>query len=276
MPIKLRLLIRAIWIAPIVILSLAAAAAIPARAASVAPEQVPFADRAVTIGAETYKYQVFIPRHWDKKKKTPVILFLHGAGERGTDGALETKNGVRLLIARDLDKFPCVVVCPQLRPDMRWTQPAMQGLALKTLDQSMDEFNGDPRRVYLTGLSLGGYGTWELARKYPERWAAIAPVCGGVVYPEGIKADASETTATEKDPYGAAALALAAMPIWDFHGQADPTIPVSESRQLVAALIARKADIHYSEYPGVGHNSWDNAYAEPDLLPWFLSHQRAK
>ncbi|MEO7715423.1 MAG: PHB depolymerase family esterase [Capsulimonas sp.] len=273
---KLSRLARALLFAPVAILAIAVLSATPTRAAAIAPELVPFADRTVTIGDEIYKYQVFIPKHWDKKKKTPVILFLHGAGERGTDGALQTKNGVRLLIAQDADKFPAVIVCPQLRPEMRWTQPAMQDLALKTLDAAIVEFNGDPRQIYLTGLSLGGYGTWELARKYPKRWAAIAPVCGGVVYPPSINAAIEETTAAEKDPYFAMAQALPGMPIWDFHGQADTTIPVSESRQLVGVFLAHKADIRYSEYPGVGHSSWDNAYAEPGLLPWLLSHKLSK
>ncbi|MCW3061155.1 MAG: dienelactone hydrolase [Capsulimonas sp.] len=273
---QLSRLARALLFAPVAILAIAVLSATPTRAASIAPELVPFANRTVTIGDETYKYQVFIPKHWDKRKKTPIILFLHGMGERGTDGALQTKNGVRLLIAQDADKFPAVVVCPQLRPDTRWTQPAMQDLALKTLDAAIDEFNGDTRQIYLTGLSLGGYGTWDMARRHPERWAAIAPVCGGVVYPDWVKAPTSETLATETDPYNALALALPAMPIWDFHGQADTTIPVSESRQLVGVFFAHKADIRYSEYPGVGHNSWDNAYAEPGLLPWFISHKLSK
>ncbi|WP_119324752.1 prolyl oligopeptidase family serine peptidase [Capsulimonas corticalis] len=272
---KIRRFVRTFLFAPIVVLALAAQAAPSAHAASAAPDQVPFASRTLTMGANTYKFQVFIPKHLSRKTNPPVILFLHGIGERGTDGAQQTKNGVRLLIAQDVDNFPAVVVCPQLQPETRWTQPAVEELTLKMLDQCIAEFHGDTRRVYLTGLSLGGYGSWEMARKFPSRWAAIAPVCGGVVFPAWVGAAPEETTASEKDPYAALAQSLPAIPIWDFHGEADPTVPVSESRQIVASLLARKADIRYSEYPGVGHNSWDNAYAEPGLLPWLLSHKRA-
>lgn len=246
---------------------------IPAQSGQAAtdPATIPFAARTVTVGSDTYGYRVFIPPHWNGRRKCAVILFLHGSGERGDDNEAQTKNGIRLLIAQNEDQFPAVVVCPQCREHMSWTDPAMEAMALKALDQSLTEFNGDPARVYLTGLSMGGYGTWDLAQKYPQRWAAIAPCCGGIVYPgQTLPAKPSGAPA---DPYTPAAQKVSHLPIWVFHGEADPTVPVSESRQMVALLFMLKADLRYTEYPGVGHNSWDYAYKESGLLPWFLSHK---
>ena len=230
------------------------------------PAAVPFAARSVTVGGRAYGYRVFVPAHWNGRRPCAVLLFLHGAGERGDDNLAQTRNGIRLLIAQDPDGFPALVVCPQCRDHARWSQPDMEAMALAAVDQSVREFHGDPRRVYLTGLSLGGYGTWDLAQRYPDRWAAIAPDCGGVLFPNAPR--------PSDDPYRPVAEKVARLPAWVFHGGADPTVPVSESRQMVALLFLRKADVRYTEYAGVGHNSWDYAYKEPGLLPWFLSHKR--
>jgi predicted peptidase len=243
---------------------------------------IPFQARRVTTGTGTYAYRVFVPAHWNGRRKVAVILFLHGSGERGTDNEAQTRNGIRLLIGQDPAHFPCLVVCPQCRPGSFWTQPAMEAQALAALDQSVREFHGDPQRVYLTGLSMGGYGTWDLAGRYPGRWAAIAPCCGGIVLPPDVRQSLGLPD-PPTDPYTPAAERVARLPTWVFHGEADPTVPVSESRQMVALLFRIKAasspsspgpsDLRYTEYPGVGHNSWDYAYKEPSLLPWLLSHK---
>jgi len=248
------------------------------------PDAVRFATRTVTTATDTFGYQVFVPAHWNGRRPIATILFLHGSGERGSDNRAQTKNGIRLLIAQDPGGFPALVVCPQCRDKMRWTDPDMQAMALKALDQSVKEFNGDPDRVYLTGLSLGGYGTWGLAQKYPQRWAAIAPCCGGIAYllrpaTDSPPSNAPPSNASPADPRPSVARNVAGLPAWVFHGGADPTVPVSESRQMVALLFSMKAgkkdsDLKYTEYPGVGHNSWDYAYKEAGLLPWFLSHRR--
>ena len=236
------------------------------------PASVVFADRQVTTSTDTYNYEVYIPAHWDKRKKWPVILFLHGSGERGTDNRAQTKNGIRLLIAQSGDKFPCVVVCPQCRPNVWYSAPAMDEMVRKEMDQAVQEFNGDPKRLYLTGLSMGGYGTWQFAQEEPHKWAAIAPCCGGIVYGSHNQTVVG-TDVTAGDPYVLAAHTVVGMPTWVFHGGADPTVPVSEARQMVALLFMLGGDIKYTEYPGVGHNSWDYAYKEPGLLPWMLSHK---
>ena len=236
------------------------------------PAAVTFAARSVTTNNGTYSYRVFIPAHWNGRRKCAVILFLHGAGERGDDNVSQTKNGIRLLIGQNADQFPAVVVCPQCRDKVRWTQPEMEEMALKALDASIKEFNGDPSRVYLTGLSLGGYGTWDLAQRYPARWAAIAPCCGGIIFPRQ-PTDPPLVIDPNADPYRSAAEKVVPLPTWIFHGGSDPVVPVSESRQMAALLFSMKADVRYTEYPNVGHNSWDNAYQEPGLLSWFLSHK---
>lgn len=234
---------------------------------------IPFADRAITTSDGAYQYQIFIPPQWSQSEKWPVIVFLHGAGPRGDDNRAQTRTGIRLLIAQAHDRFPALVVCPQCRTGARWTRPDMDMMVLTALDQSIQEFNGDPDRVYLTGLSLGGYATWELARRHPDRWAAIVPCCGGVLW-RGERVDALPTDTAFADPYATMASTVAAIPAWVFHGQADPTVPVSESRQMVAVLHSLEADVRYTEYPNIGHDSWDKAYTEPNLLGWLLSHKR--
>jgi predicted peptidase len=144
----------------------------------------------------------------------------------------------------------------------------MDELAMQALAQSEKEFHGDPRRVYLTGLSMGGYGTWYLAGKYPRRFAAIVPICGGIILPHR----GGDSAAQDSKPYVDAAKKIGGgTPVWIFHGADDDTVPVTESRRMAEAMKALGGEVHYTEYPGVGHDSWDKAYAEPELIPWMLS-----
>jgi predicted peptidase len=218
-----------------------------------------FLDRTVEIDGVTSRYQVYVPFGWTKNKNWPVILFLHGAGERGVDVLLQTQVGLGSAIRLHATRWPFIVVIPQCDPNSFWTEPHPEALALKALKQSMKEFNGDTHRVYLTGISMGGYGNWSLASENPGRFAAIAPICGGI-------------RSTAPGRYAELAKKLKNLPIWIFHGDADERVPVSESRQMNEALTALGADVRYTEYRGVGHNSWDSAYAEPELPQWFLSH----
>lgn len=232
-----------------------------------------FLNRTMVVDGATYKYQVFVPSNWSKKVKWPVILFLHGYGEEGDDGLVQTDVGLGTAIRKHVDRFPTLVVIPQCRIKDWWTNPAMEAQALKALDQTMKEFKGDPQRVYLTGLSMGGYGTWALGSQNPGRFAALVPICGGVRLPPGHDIPNAKDTDTSADPYAAIAQKIGKTPVWVFHGGADPTVPVTESRQMVAALKAAGGDVRYTEYPGVKHDSWDNAYAEPDLFTWLLAQK---
>jgi predicted peptidase len=230
-----------------------------------------FLSRTVTVSATTYRYQVYVPADFTPKKKWPVILFLHGAGERGDDSEQQTQVGIGPAIRQHPERFPCIVVFPQCRFGDVWFGD-MEAQALKALEQSLKEFNGDAQRVCLTGISMGGYGTWYLAAQNPGRFAAIAPICGGVVPPPTFPfpPDAVTQVPTEK-PYETIAQRIGKTPVWIFHGDADPTIPVTESRQMAAALEKLGGNVKYSEYEGVNHNSWDRAYGEPEFVAWLLS-----
>jgi predicted peptidase len=234
--------------------------------------QTGFLDRTVTVSGVNYRYQVFVPSDFSKKKAWPVVLFLHGAGERGDDGLIQTEVGIGHAIRLKNSRFPFVVVMPQCRAEKIWGEPDMQAQALAALDASIKEFHGDRNRVYLTGLSMGGYGTWEIAATHPGRFAALIPICSGVrplqAWPQLSVTLAKDAKVT--DPYAEVARRVGNTPIWMFHGDADPAVPVTEARHMAEALTSAKAKFKYTEYPGVGHNSWDKAYAEPDLLPWML------
>jgi predicted peptidase len=234
-----------------------------------------FLDRTVTAAGETYHYQVFVPETFDRSKKWPVILFLHGSGERGDNGRLQTDVGLGRAIRQYGGNLPFVVVMPQCRSDdhINWTDAAMENQALAALDAAIKEFHGDRTRIYLTGLSMGGYGTWDLAAKYPGRFAAYVPICGGIRAP----ADSSRLHVALvddpaiSDPYAETAKRIGKTPVWIFHGADDPAVPVDESRKMAAALQAAGGNMKYTEYPGTGHNSWDKAYAETGLIDWLLA-----
>lgn len=202
----------------------------------------------------------------------PVILFLHGASERGTDGVRQKETGLGPAIRKH--PLDAIVVYPQLPPEAQWLG-AHAGAAMQLLDDSIREFDGDPQRVYLTGMSLGGYGVWHLALAYRERFAALVPVCGGIA-PAGTATSVRQSPLSEYalDPYGFTAHALRDIPIWMFHGADDMVIAPSESRRMHEALLREGADVRYTEYEGVGHASWTRAYAEPELWRWLFAQRR--
>ncbi|MCI0699406.1 prolyl oligopeptidase family serine peptidase [candidate division KSB1 bacterium] len=235
-----------------------------------------FLSRTVTVNATTYRYQVCVPADFTPKQKWPVILFLHGAGERGDDGVQQTEVGLGPAIRQHPERFPCIVVFPQCRYNNVWFGD-METQALEALEQTIKEFNGDAQRVYLSGISMGGYGTWYFAARHPERFAAIAPVCGGVVPPPTFPfPPAAAAEISVEKPYETIAQRIGKIPVWIFHGDADPTIPVTESRQMAAVLEKFNGEVKYTEYEGVNHNSWDRAYTEPEFVPWLLSHRLEK
>ncbi|HEY6332382.1 MAG TPA: alpha/beta hydrolase-fold protein [Blastocatellia bacterium] len=239
---------------------------------SCAARDTSFLSRSLQTETGTFKYRVYLPTGWSSDRKWPVILYLHGAGERGDDNMQQIDVGLGPAIKQHPDRFPFVVVFPQCPSDYWWSQPEMEEVATKALDSATKEFNGDTRRTYLTGISMGGYGAWDLAEKNPGKFAALAPVCGGIVPPPYLRSLFTSPPVDESgDPYLTAARRIGKTPVWIFHGGSDPTVPVSESRQMNAALKAIGGEVKYTEYPGVGHNSWDEAYAEPDLPVWLLS-----
>jgi predicted peptidase len=231
-----------------------------------------FLDRSVSLGGQSYKYQVFVPPAYTPSQRWPVILFLHGAGERGKDGYLQTQVGVGATIRHEVSRVPAIVVFPQATPDSSWTG-TLANVALAALDQAIREYQTDPARVYLTGLSMGGNGTWYIAYRNPKRFAAIAPVCGWIS-PGFWKSADPVVPASGGEPYPALAAQLRQTPTWIFHGEVDPVVPVDESRKAFAALQAAGAPVQYSEVPGTGHDSWDPAYGSPKFWTWLFAQRR--
>lgn len=223
---------------------------------------------------KSYPYIVYVPSGWDRSQKLPVLLFLHGAGERGKDGS-QIHTGLGPAIKHHPEWFEkLIVVFPQAPMRTQWIGPPEKA-AMLALDRTISEMNGDKNRVYLTGISMGGYGTWHLATLYPERFAAVSPVCGGIVAPAHVTAVKQlPFTIGKGDPYKTAADRMPKVPIWIFHGSEDAVIPASESRQMYEELKRIGADVRYTEYSGVDHNSWDRAYSEKKLWEWMLKQSR--
>ena len=234
-----------------------------------------FLDRTITLQGTTYKYQVFVPEDWTPHEKWPVILFLHGSGERGEDGMDQTDVGIGTAIRSDRGHFHAIVVMPQCRKNTWWTQPPMDDLAMATLEAVTKEFRGDPQRTYLTGISMGGYGSWHLAAKYPNKFAALVVVCGGIHPPDAtLKAHPELANFSPPDgpkAYADIAAKIGKLPVWIFHGGDDNIVPIAESQRMADAMKAVGAEVHYTVYPGIKHVSWDKAYDEPKLYPWLYS-----
>jgi len=258
-----------------VIILLSAAALLLAFRAVLADNKAGFLDRKISIGASDYRYKVFIPADRNPRTKGPIILFLHGAGERGDDNEAQTRVGVGPALLKQPADFPAVVVFPQCPRNRWWNEPEMEAMALNILDAAVTEFNGDSSRIYLTGLSMGGYGTWAIARSTARKFAGMGVICGGVKPPPGVRLPAGTDGDSSVDPYRAIAEKVKDTPVWVFHGGADPVVPVTESRKMVEAIKAVGGDVRYTEYEGVGHNSWDRAYAEPAFFSWLLSNRLA-
>lgn len=235
-----------------------------------------FIAREVRIGTTRYPYAVWLPPGQGSGERLPVILFLHGAGERGSDGWRQTQVGLGSAIRWNPERFnDTIVVFAQAPEEQRWLDDPARA-AMLAMDRTLAEFRADPNRVYLTGMSMGGYGTWFLATEYPDRWAALAPVCGGILPPkQQTSVRQLPRTVGSANPYATAAEAVPRVPIWIFHGADDSVIPAEESRRMAEELRARGHDVRYTEYPGAGHNSWDAAYGDAELWQWMLRQKRS-
>jgi predicted peptidase len=248
-----------------------------------------FLNRTVTVGPTTYRYQVYVPADYNPKNKLPVILYLHGLSYRGDDGLLPTEVGVGNAIRRQSASFPAIAVFPQCRLNAFWFGE-METQAIKALDETVKEFNGDSERLYMIGLSLGGYGAWYFAAHHPGKFAAVVPISGGVAPPPNFPVTSLPTEVQvflkSGDLYGQFARRIGKTPVWVFHGGADTTNPVSESRQMVAALKAAHGNVKYTEYPGLGHehagplpaytSEIDKGQTDPDFIAWLFAQRRGK
>jgi len=205
-------------------------------------------------------YLLFLPRGYgeDPAKRWPLMLFLHGAGERGNQVWLVAKHGPPKF-AVSATNFPFIVVSPQCPNGKIWSND----LLLALLDEMETRYAVDTHRVYLTGLSMGGFGTWSLGLSHPDRFAAIAPICGGGDFITPLLV-AEEQKA-----------ALTSLGVWAFHGGKDPVVPLEESQRMVSYMKKLGVrDVKLTVYPDAQHDSWTQAYADPELFAWFLEHSR--
>ena len=230
----------------------------------------------VYADGKTLPYRILYPENYDKLKKYPLILFLHGAGERGNDNEKQLTHGAKLFLNDDNRKnFPAIVVFPQCPAESFWAVTKIDRnvqpykidfdytaeanwplLAANELVRKLSNEEGiDKSKIYITGLSMGGMGTFESVYRNPDLYAAALPICGG--------GDISHYNKK-----------IAKTAFWVFHGDADPSVDVKLSREMVDKLKSLKAEVKYSEYPGVKHNSWDNAFAEAEYLSWMFAHKK--
>jgi predicted peptidase len=196
------------------------------------------------------KYLLYLPKDYDQKESWPLLLFLHGAGERGDNLELVKKHGPPKLIEAGQD-FPFIVVSPQCPRDRRWEPFELAAL----LDEIVEKHKVDQDRIYVTGLSMGGFGTWSLAAYQPKRFAALVPICGG------------------GEPI--VAKLFAPIPAWVFHGAKDFVVPVERSEKMIEAMKQAGGNVKFTVYPEAGHDSWTETYANPELYEWLLLQKRA-
>ena len=198
-------------------------------------------------------YLLFLPESYGQEQKSwPMILFLHGAGERGSDIEKVKVHGPPKIVQTQTD-FPFIVVSPQCPEGQWWTTKTE--VLINLLDDIVAQYNVDTERIYLTGLSMGGYGSWALASEYPDRFAAVVPICGG-----GNRI---------------MSFFLKDMPIWAFHGAKDSVVPVEESKELVEAINARGGNAKLTIYPDANHDSWTETYNNQEVYDWLLEHNLA-
>lgn len=254
------------------VMGLAGAFLLCAGIASAHPE-TGFLDRVIEVHGAVRRYQVYVPSDWTPEAQWPVILFLHGAGERGSDGLKQTQVGLGAAIRLHPERFPAIVVFPQCPDGVVWTSTGMPQEAMAAFESAVKEFNGDRKRLYLTGISMGGFGTWATAALYPGLFADISPVCGGVAALASLSIPAAVEAQPGLDVYATMAAAVGTTPLWIFHGADDPLIPVEESRRMAALLTPANPLDHYVEYPGTGHNAWDQAYADPAWALWLFAQK---
>lgn len=248
--------------------------------------------RAVSSQGPLVPYRVLTPTT-TPTSALPVILFLHGSGERGSDNEAQLRVGLPIVVARHPEWFPAIIVCPQAPLGGSWRGETATA-AMAALDASQLEWNTDPDRVYLVGMSMGGYGVWQLAIQHPDRFAALVPVCAGVRATPGrppehfvdlVAMGAGNVSAVRNasaegdqretaDVYAAIASRVSRVRIRLFHGSDDDVIPAEESRRMTRALEACGADVQYTEFAGGNHNAWDGAFGDEALWRWLWRQSR--
>jgi predicted peptidase len=236
-----------------------------------------FPSRSGDLDGKRYNYRLYVPADRNPAEKIPVMLYLHGSNRRGKDNRSQLED-----LADVIKEYPppFIMVFPQCPEGTFWAGPAMQQ-ALAALEQTVKEFNGDENRLYLAGFSMGGFGAWQAAVTYPNKFAAVVPVAGGIL-PLGQPSEedkaqlspAVRTAIEQPDIYKAYAAAIGNTPVWVFHGEKDEAVPVEGARKMVETLkAAGNPNVKYTEFENVGHGSVIKAFTEPGLYAW-LAEQR--
>jgi predicted peptidase len=223
-----------------------------------------------TDASRQLKYRLLVPANYSATgtESYPLVLFLHGAGERGDDNTKQLVHGTKEFVtAENRKKYPCFVVAPQCPDGKRWVEVDWSADSHKQPEESISlvltrellqsltkEFRIDSKRLYVTGLSMGGFGTWDLITRTPDLFAAAVPICGGA--DEGL------------------AGRVAGLPLWVFHGDKDTVVKPERSRRMLAAIEKAGGKPKYTEYPGVGHDSWTTTYANPEVMAWLFTQKR--
>jgi predicted peptidase len=215
------------------------------------------------------KYRLLLPPDYDSKTKYPLVLFLHGAGERGDDNTKQLVHGVAEFTKADnRKKYPCFLVAPQCPEGKKWCEVDWGAdrhdmpkepseplrLAFELLEQLQKDYSIDAKRIYITGLSMGGYGTWDAICRKPDYFAAAVPICGGCDEKQAEK--------------------IAKVPIWAFHGAKDTAVKPARSKNMIEALKKAGGDPKYTEYENVGHDSWVRAYQDAEMFAWMFGQKR--
>ncbi len=235
---------NATWVLLSMILVLAASSV----SAADSPQQAARLDKLVPVKLD---YWIYLPPDYEKQESWPLLLFLHGAGERGSDLDLVKKHGPPKLIDEG-KQFPFIVVSPQCPADGSWLSKLLDLTTL--IDEIESKYKVDKDRVYLTGLSMGGFGTWALATYTPGRFAAIVPICGG-----------GEAISARR---------IGNVPAWVFHGAKDPVVPLKRSEDMVEAFKRVSKEVKFTVYPDAKHDSWTETYNNPELYEWLLAQKR--
>jgi predicted peptidase len=228
-----------------------------------------FEKRIYRSGDFEMPYRLHVPENFDTAMRYPIILYFHGSGERGTDNEVTLKHGVQNFVqAEYLEKYPCFILVPQCMPEHRWvevhwslpshTRPEQMSvpmcMAVEILDLTIDFYPIDTTRMYVTGLSMGGFATWDIISRFPDRFAAAVPVCGG-----------GDTTL---------ASFMIHVPVWAFHGELDKVVLPSRSVDMVDAINNNGGNAKLTMFETVAHNAWDKAYTNPKMIDWLFSQQR--
>ncbi|HPO13212.1 MAG TPA: prolyl oligopeptidase family serine peptidase [Candidatus Hydrogenedentes bacterium] len=230
-----------------------------------------FLNKTLSNGHKTWRYVVYVPHDYSPNKEWPLIIFLHGAGERGSDGLKHTQVGIGAAIRLYPERFPAIVLFPQCPDDGFWD--LILDPMETALQHTREAYKIDPKRIYLTGLSMGGFGAWIWGAEKSDTFAALIPICGGgdVAQIEKLldrKLTHDFGTMEERTKK------LATLPIWAFHGAKDPAVPPAASRTMVELVKKAGGNVKYTEFPHAEHNSWDDAYQDEETAKWLFKQHK--